>query len=164
MLFSSCAHNWTMMAASAGYLSSIVPDMYSPASALAQCKGQAFGILNDENNYTHPPAEFTIIDPFWLDVVVVTSNNEPSGTVHGTESIDLNQCRQMEQRRRSNIIMTSVRATVVASTRSRRHHPPQSSSPNDSTRPWNRPPTRGTRSASRPSGPPPTFATPSNTE
>jgi hypothetical protein len=47
------------------------------------CAGHAFGIWNDYENNTHPP-EFTIIDPFWHDVVVVAAN-EP-GT---TELIDL---------------------------------------------------------------------------
>jgi hypothetical protein len=97
MLFSSsCAQAWTMMTASAGYLSSLVPDRsaHQPgANALAQPKEQqAFGIWNDyeNNNNTHPPEFFTIIDPFWLDVVVVAANNEPSGTHHGAaKSIDL---------------------------------------------------------------------------
>jgi hypothetical protein len=83
-----------MMAASAGYLSSLVSDMSSGASSFVQPKEQtAFGIWNDENNNTHPLSEFTIIDPFWLEdhhvVVVAANNNEPSGTHHGAEWIDL---------------------------------------------------------------------------
>jgi hypothetical protein len=82
MLF-SCAHAWTMMAASAGYLSSLVPAMSAGAIALAQPKEQAFGIWNENN--TNPP-EFTIIDPFWHDdVVVVAPANEPGAA----EYIDL---------------------------------------------------------------------------
>jgi exopolysaccharide biosynthesis predicted pyruvyltransferase EpsI len=101
MLF-SCAHDWTKMAASAGYLSAlVVPDMsahhhHQPGVyALSQPKEQILGIFrNDENNNTHSPELFTVIDPFWLvDVVVVVAvayKNEPSGTHHdGAELIDL---------------------------------------------------------------------------
>jgi hypothetical protein len=102
MLFSSCAHAWTMMATSAGYLSSLVPDMsahhhldhHQPgAIALFQTKEHAFGIWNDyennnNNNNTHP-AEFTMIDQFWSDVVVVAATKDQSSGTHGAKSIDL---------------------------------------------------------------------------